>query len=189
MKSKRELCIRFTRRAPESFRPLLQLLDVSGVNGHSILASWKKHKNRTEFIKNLRGSSIAFTEYDSLGGHILASNYLKENFKLSHGDFKKVLFTGSYTKSISLLSSHQVDYVASLNTVLKVMENRLGKEFSKIEIQNIINEAENKNCKIIMTEKDYFKINRFKLEKINYLKVSLEIKDKEKLFETINSFI
>jgi len=62
-------------------------------------------------------------------------------------------------------------------------------KFSKIEIQNIINEAENKNCKIIMTEKDYFKINRFKLEKINYLKVSLEIKDKEKLFETINSFI
>ena len=38
-----------------------------------------------------------------------------------------------------------------------------------------------------MTEKDYFKINTFKIEKINYLKVSLEIKEKEKILKKIQS--
>ncbi len=60
-------------------------------------------------------------------------------------------------------------------------------EFSKAEIQTIINEAEKNNYKIIMTEKDFFKIKNYKLEKISYLKVSLEIDKKEKLIKRINS--
>ena len=59
--------------------------------------------------------------------------------------------------------------------------------FSKSEIQNILNEAENNNWHIIMTEKDYFKIHNFKLEKINYLKVTLEVSKKEKLLKKISS--
>ena len=59
--------------------------------------------------------------------------------------------------------------------------------FSKSEIENIVNEAESKNYKIIMTEKDYFKVNRYNLENINYLKVSLEITEKKKLLDKINS--
>ena len=59
--------------------------------------------------------------------------------------------------------------------------------FSEKEIQNIIYEAGNENCQIITTEKDYFKINTFKIEKINYLKVSLEIKEKEKILRKIQS--
>ena len=58
---------------------------------------------------------------------------------------------------------------------------------SEKEIKNIIYEASNENCQIIMTEKDYFKINTFKIEKINYLKVSLEIKEKEKILKKIQS--
>ena len=53
-------------------------------------------------------------------------------------------------------------------------------KFSRDEIQNIITESENDNCQIIMTEKDYFKINHFNLNKINYLRVNLEIKDLER---------
>ncbi|MDA9619022.1 tetraacyldisaccharide 4'-kinase [Candidatus Pelagibacter bacterium] len=60
-------------------------------------------------------------------------------------------------------------------------------EFSKKEIENILNEAENKGCQIIMTEKDYFKVQNYKLEKINYLKVSLEIKNKEKFLKKVGS--
>ena len=59
--------------------------------------------------------------------------------------------------------------------------------FSKSEIQNILNEAENNNWHLIMTEKDYFKIHNFKLEKINYLKVTLEVDKKEKLLKKISS--
>ena len=36
-----------------------------------------------------------------------------------------------------------------------------------------------------MTEKDYFKINKFQIKDINYLKVSLEIFEKEKFFKKI----
>ena len=57
--------------------------------------------------------------------------------------------------------------------------------FSKNDLQAIINLAKEKNLKIIMTEKDYFKINDHELKNFNYLKVSLEIKNKEKLIERI----
>jgi len=59
--------------------------------------------------------------------------------------------------------------------------------FSKSEIENIIKEAKNKNYKIIMTEKDYFKIKNFNFKNLHYLKIKLEIKDKEKLLKKIIS--
>ena len=55
-------------------------------------------------------------------------------------------------------------------------------------MENIIKDAELNNYEIIMTEKDYFKINNYKLKKINYLKVSLEIPEKKRLLDKINSF-
>tara|TARA_B100000989_G_C19524600_1_gene466059 strand:- start:381 stop:1322 length:942 start_codon:yes stop_codon:yes gene_type:complete len=58
--------------------------------------------------------------------------------------------------------------------------------FSKIEIENIINEAKSKDCQIIMTEKDYFKIEQFNFKDINYLKVLLKIEDKKKFLNRIN---
>tara|TARA_X000000950_G_scaffold270281_1_gene349902 strand:+ start:542 stop:1474 length:933 start_codon:yes stop_codon:yes gene_type:complete len=60
-------------------------------------------------------------------------------------------------------------------------------EFSKNEMQNIVNDAKSNNFQIIMTEKDYFKVNKYKLEKINYLKVELKIFEKEKFLNKINS--
>ena len=41
-------------------------------------------------------------------------------------------------------------------------------------------------CEIIMTEKDFFKIKDFKLQNINYLKVSLEIERKDNLIKILN---
>ena len=58
--------------------------------------------------------------------------------------------------------------------------------FKENEIKNIINEADESNCQIIMTEKDYFKINHLNLDKINYLKVSLNIPEITKILNKIN---
>ncbi|MDC1212289.1 tetraacyldisaccharide 4'-kinase [Pelagibacteraceae bacterium] len=58
--------------------------------------------------------------------------------------------------------------------------------FTKSEIKNIVEKAINKNYQIIMTEKDYFKIKDFKIDKIGYLKVSLEINEKDKFIKRIN---
>ena len=59
-------------------------------------------------------------------------------------------------------------------------------KFSLEEIQNIIATAEKENYKIIMTEKDYFKVKYFKSNKINYLKTILNIENQEKLIAKIN---
>ena len=57
--------------------------------------------------------------------------------------------------------------------------------FSEAEAQNIVREAKENKYQIIMTEKDYFKLKNYKLENTNYLKVSLEIENKEKLLKRI----
>ena len=59
-------------------------------------------------------------------------------------------------------------------------------KFDKKEIQNIIEKAERNNLKIVMTEKDFFKVNNFNLDNINYLKVSLEIPNKKDIINEIN---
>ena len=50
----------------------------------------------------------------------------------------------------------------------------------------IVEEATNKNYQIITTEKDYFKIKSFNIDEIEYLRVSLEIKEKDKIIKKIN---
>ncbi len=59
-------------------------------------------------------------------------------------------------------------------------------EFTETEIIKITKEAYMNNYEIIMTEKDYFRIKKFKNDKIKYLKVSLEIFEKEKLLKEIS---
>ena len=61
--------------------------------------------------------------------------------------------------------------------------------FTKNQIQNIIENAKRKKLKIVMTEKDFFKIDEFKLKDIDYLKVTLEIENKEGLLNKIKEHI
>jgi tetraacyldisaccharide 4'-kinase len=58
-------------------------------------------------------------------------------------------------------------------------------EFSKNELQDIIEIAKQKNYQIITTEKDYFKVKHFNFKEIKCLKVSLEINDKHQLIKSI----
>ena len=51
--------------------------------------------------------------------------------------------------------------------------------FTKKEIQNIIEFADMNNLKIIMTEKDFFKVNKFKFKQLNYLKFHYKLIEKE----------
>ena len=58
-------------------------------------------------------------------------------------------------------------------------------QFKKKEILSIIEETKKNNCEIIMTEKDFFKIKKFNLKSLNYLKISLEINNKKKFLNRI----
>ena len=59
-------------------------------------------------------------------------------------------------------------------------------KFSKSEILNIVSEAKKYNYHIVMTEKDYHKISHYKIKSIYCLKVSLMIKDLDKLINKLN---
>ena len=61
--------------------------------------------------------------------------------------------------------------------------------FSKNEVKSILDTAEKNNAELIMTEKDYFKFKFLNSKKLNYLKVSLEIKEKENFLKIIKNII
>ena len=58
-------------------------------------------------------------------------------------------------------------------------------DFKKDEIDKIIQEADHLNLKIIVPEKNFMKLKYFNTQKIHFLKVELEIKNKEKFFKRI----
>ena len=58
-------------------------------------------------------------------------------------------------------------------------------QYKKNQILSIVKEAQKNNCEIIMTEKDYFKLKKFKIKNLKYLKLSLEIKNKKKFLNEI----
>ena len=111
----------------------------------------------------------------------------------------------SYYKPVNIneFNSHKLLAVAGIanpNNFFELLEkNNLQIEkklifpdhykFTKNEIINIVNQAKSQNLKIIMTEKDFFKVNNFDINEINYLKVSLEIQNKEKFLNRIKKII
>jgi tetraacyldisaccharide 4'-kinase len=60
-------------------------------------------------------------------------------------------------------------------------------QFNQIEINKIIEQSEKKQCQIVMTEKDYFKVKHFNIQKSGYLEVSLKINDKKDFINILNS--
>ncbi len=55
-------------------------------------------------------------------------------------------------------------------------------DFSKVELENFVKLAQKNNYQIIMTEKDYFRIQKYNFEEIKYLKLDLKI-DNLKIFK------
>ena len=58
-------------------------------------------------------------------------------------------------------------------------------EYKNQDIDKILNEASVLNCKIITTEKDYFRLNDYSLNKIKFIKSELQIIDEEKFIGMI----
>ena len=58
--------------------------------------------------------------------------------------------------------------------------------YSEENINKIINDAKNFNCKIITTEKDYFRLSKENRNKINYLKIELKILDEKKIVDLVS---
>ena len=61
--------------------------------------------------------------------------------------------------------------------------------FSINEVKKIIKEANDRKLEIITTEKDFYKIKEFGMNEIQFLKVSLEVEDKEKFLKKIREYL
>jgi len=61
--------------------------------------------------------------------------------------------------------------------------------YSKKELENLINEAKENNTILITTEKDYFRIDENYKRNINYLKIAVDIKNRSQLIEEIKKII
>ena len=57
--------------------------------------------------------------------------------------------------------------------------------FKKREILEIIDYANKHDLEVLTTEKDYYRIKDYSVNNINYLKLKLEIKDRERLIQKI----
>tara|TARA_B100001057_G_C22844307_1_gene948360 strand:+ start:1077 stop:2003 length:927 start_codon:yes stop_codon:yes gene_type:complete len=69
--------------------------------------------------------------------------------------------------------------------VIKEIEFADHFKYSKKDINDILNKANDLNCKIITTEKDYQRIKNVSLDKIKVLKAELKIIDEDKLINSI----
>ena len=99
-----------------------------------------------------------------------------ERFK--NKKFVALAAIGNPSNFFDLLTEHKID----VNKKLIYPDHY---NFSKKEILKIVDAANKNNTGIITTEKDYFKIKEFKFNNIEYLKVSLEINEKEKFLKMI----
>ena len=61
--------------------------------------------------------------------------------------------------------------------------------YSKKELENLINNAKKNNTVLLTTEKDYFRINKNYKQNINYLKIVVEIENRDQFIEEIKKII
>tara|TARA_B100001057_G_scaffold482124_1_gene557045 strand:+ start:1529 stop:2455 length:927 start_codon:yes stop_codon:yes gene_type:complete len=85
---------------------------------------------------------------------------------------------GNHQTFISMIKKNNLE-------VIKEIEFPDHYKYSKKDIENIFNEANNLNCEIITTEKDYQRIKKMDTGKIKVLKVELDIVDEDKLINAI----
>ena len=85
---------------------------------------------------------------------------------------------GNHQTFISMLKNNGLD-------VIKHIEFSDHYKFTDSDIDKIIMEANNLDCKIITTEKDYLRLENVNSKKIKFIKSELQIIDENKLIETI----
>ena len=147
--------------------PLRENLD-SLKNANIILINGKKNKNFDEKLLKINKNLDIFYVY-----------YKPENIE----EFKN-----NELLALAGIANPENFFIMLEENNLKVREKLIYPDhykFSKIEIQKIIDKAQKKKLKLIMTEKDFFKLKDFNLPPIDYLKVSYQILNKNSLINKI----
>ena len=95
----------------------------------------------------------------------------KENYFVFSG-------IGNHQSFISMLKKNKIN-------ILKDIEFPDHYSYSVKDINQVITEAQNKNCKIITTEKDFYRLNNKDIEEIKFVKSEIKIQDESKFIDII----
>ncbi len=85
---------------------------------------------------------------------------------------------GNHQTFISMLKNYGLK-------IIKDLEYPDHYQYKKSEVNKIIYDAKVLNCKIITTEKDYFRLKDYGLNEIKYIKSELKILDEDKFIKSI----
>ena len=96
---------------------------------------------------------------------------LKDNYFVFSG-------IGNHQTFVSMLKKHGFN-------ILKDTEFPDHYEYTKKNIDKILNEANNLKCKIITTEKDFLRLENENINQIKYIKSELKILDEDKLLRVL----
>ena len=89
---------------------------------------------------------------------------------------------GNPENFFSLLKDSNID-------VVKQIEFPDHYNYSKKELENLVNKAKKNNTILVTTEKDYFRINEMYKQKVNYLKILVKIENRDQFIKEIKKFI
>ena len=131
---------------------------------------------------NLENLQIIKNEINKINSKIII--HIGKYEPLNIDEFEKtkkyLVFSGigNHQTFISMLKSNGIN-------VKKDIEFADHYKFTNNDIKEISIEANNLNCEIITTEKDYLRLKKINFEKIKFIKSELKIIDEKKLIEII----
>ena len=110
--------------------------------------------------------------------------YLGKYEAINISEFKKddkyIVFSGigNHKTFLSMIKNYKL-------TILKDIEYPDHYKYNKKDINQILDYANQLNCKIITTEKDFLRLDNIENKKIKYLKSELKIINEEKLLSLL----
>ena len=112
--------------------------------------------------------------------NIHVGKYEAINLKEFNKDEKYLIFSGigNHKTFISMIKNYELN-------ILKNIEFPDHYKYTENDINHILKVANNLNCKIITTEKDYLRLEGFKKKDIKFIKSELKIIDEEKFIKYI----
>ena len=112
--------------------------------------------------------------------NIHIGKYVPENLEKFNINEKYLVFSGigNHKTFLSMLKKNNFN-------IVKDIEFPDHYNYSKKDINKIISISKNYNCKILTTEKDFFRSKNYMSDKIEFISSKLEVLNEKKLFETL----
>ena len=112
--------------------------------------------------------------------NIHIGKYVPENLEKFNINEKYLVFSGigNHKTFLSMLKKNNFN-------IIKDIEFPDHYKYSKKDIDKIISISKNYNCKILTTEKDFFRSKNYMSDKIEFISSKLEVLNEKKLFEAL----